>query len=172
MISVNNIGYLCNDTNVTVVDPNKGLHFEYSLHTLLQKCWVIRGVSTETQYSTGSSWRACSLLVIKKKKTFTLYYYACGSWLWWQVHLGNLRRNNGSRVYFLLIVFWVILLLDINVVLMLPWWHDVTMVQSDITIVVPWQLSTASKHDYLFCYCHPSGYSIWGLLRIGRGSGT
>ncbi len=29
----------------------------------------------------------------------------------------------------------------------------VTIVQSDITIVVPWQLSTGSIHDYLFCYC-------------------
>ncbi len=28
---------------------------------------------------------------------------------------------------------------------------DVTIVQSDITIVVPWQLSTGSKHDYIFC---------------------
>ncbi len=36
---------------------------------------------------------------------------------------------------------------------MLPWWPDVTIVQSDVTIVVPWQLSTGSKHDYLFCYC-------------------
>ncbi len=69
--------------------------------------------------------------------------------------------KKGSHVYFLLQVFWVILLFDINVVLMLRWWHDVTIVPSDITIVVPWQLSTGSKHDYLFCYCPLVG-SIWG----------
>ncbi len=41
----------------------------------------------------------------------------------------------GSHVYFLLQVFWVILLFcqivllfDINVILMLPWWPDVTIV--------------------------------------------
>ncbi len=55
----------------------------------------------------------------------------------------------------------ITLLFDINVVLMLPWWPDVTTVQSDITIVVPWQLSTGSIHD-IFCYCPSSGYSIWG----------
>ncbi len=32
-------------------------------------------------------------------------------------------------------------------------WCDITIVQSDVTIVVPWQLSTGSEHDYLFCYC-------------------
>ncbi len=53
----------------------------------------------------------------------------------------------GSHV---LQVFWVILLFDINIVLMLPWWPDVTIVQSAVTIVVQWQLSTGSKHDYLF----------------------
>ncbi len=58
--------------------------------------------------------------------------------------------KKGSHVYFLFHVFWVILLFDINVVLMLPWWPDVTIVQPDVTIVVPWQLSTGSKHDYLF----------------------
>ncbi len=52
--------------------------------------------------------------------------------------------KKGSHIYFLLQVFWVILLFDINVVLMLPWWPDVTIVQSDITIVVPWQLSTGN----------------------------
>ncbi len=57
--------------------------------------------------------------------------------------------KKGSHVYFLLQVFWVILLFDINVVLILPWSPDVTIVLSDIT-VVPWQLSTGSKHDYLF----------------------
>ncbi len=40
-------------------------------------------------------------------------------------------------------------LFDINV-LMLPWWTDVIIVQSDVTIVVPWQLSTGSNHHYLF----------------------
>ncbi len=30
---------------------------------------------------------------------------------------------------------------------------DVTIVQSDVTIVVPCQQSTGSVHDYLFCYC-------------------
>ncbi len=55
-----------------------------------------------------------------------------------------------SHVYILSKVFWVILLFcqivllfDINVVLMLPWLPGVT-------IVVPWQLSTGTKHDYLF----------------------
>ncbi len=61
--------------------------------------------------------------------------------------------KKGCHVYFLLQLFWVILLFDINVVLMIPWWPDVTIVQSDITIVVPWQLSTGSIHDYLFWYC-------------------
>ncbi len=63
------------------------------------------------------------------------------------------NSKKGSHVYFLLQVFWVILLFDINVVLMLPWRRTVIIVQSDVTIVVPWQLSTGSKHDYLFCYC-------------------
>ncbi len=48
--------------------------------------------------------------------------------------------------------------------LMLPWffwWHDVTIVQYDITIVVPWQLSTESIQDYLLLL-PPIGYSIWG----------
>ncbi len=56
--------------------------------------------------------------------------------------------KKGSRVYFLLQVVWVILLFcqivllsDINVVLM-------SIVQSDVTIVVQWQLSTGSIHDY------------------------
>ncbi len=83
--------------------------------------------------------------------------------------ISNLNRINnrgscrkGSHVYFLLQVFWVILLFDINVVLMLPWWPDITIVQSDITVVVPWQLSTGSIHDYPFLILPPSGYSIWG----------
>ncbi len=82
--------------------------------------------------------------------------------------------KNSSHVYFLLQVFWVILLFcqivllfDINVVLMLPWWPDVTIVQSDITVIVPWQLSSGSIHDYLFCYCPPHGYSIWGTENYG-----
>ncbi len=80
--------------------------------------------------------------------------------------------KKGSHVYFLLWVFWVILLFcqivlsfDINVVLMLSWWPDVTIVQSDVTIVVPWQLSTGSKHDYLFCYCPLVGI-LFEVLRI------
>ncbi len=48
---------------------------------------------------------------------------------------------------------------------MLPWWPDVTIVQSDVTIVVPWQLSTGSKHDYLFCYC-PLVAILFEVLRI------
>ncbi len=39
------------------------------------------------------------------------------------------------------------------------------IVQSDITIVVPWQLLTGSKHDYLFCYCPIVGISF-EVLRI------
>ncbi len=81
--------------------------------------------------------------------------------------------KNGSHVYFLLQVFWVILLFcqivllfDINVVLMLPWWPDVTIVQSNVTIVVPCQLSIASIHDYLFCYCPLVGI-LFEVLRIG-----
>ncbi len=84
---------------------------------------------------------------------------------WWCI-LKSCQK--GSHVYFLLQVFWVIvlfcqivLLFDINVVLMLPWWPDVTIVQSDVTIVVLWQLSTGSKHDNLLQLPH-SGYSIWG----------
>ncbi len=42
---------------------------------------------------------------------------------------------------------------------------DVTIVQSDVTIVVPWQLSTGSKHDYLFCYC-PLVRILFEVLRI------
>ncbi len=71
--------------------------------------------------------------------------------------------KKSSHVYFLLQVFWVILLLDINVVLMLPWCPDVTIV----IILVPWQLSTGSKHDYLFCYCPLVGILLQ-VLRIGR----
>ncbi len=48
---------------------------------------------------------------------------------------------------------------------MLPWWSDVTIVQSDITIIVPWQPSTGSKHDYLFCYCPLAGI-LFEVLRI------
>ncbi len=80
--------------------------------------------------------------------------------------------KNGSHVYFLLHVFWVILLFcqivllfDINVVLMLPRWPDVTIVQSDVTIVVSWQLSTGSIHDYLFCYSPLVGI-LFKVLRI------
>ncbi len=54
-------------------------------------------------------------------------------------------RRKSSPVYFLLQVLCIILLFcqivllfEINVVLMLPWWPDVTIVQSDVTIVVPW----------------------------------
>ncbi len=78
--------------------------------------------------------------------------------------LGGSCKKKGSHVYFLLHVFWVILLFDINVVLMLPWWPDVTIVQSDITIVVPWQQSTGRKHDYRFCYCPLVGI-IFEVLR-------
>ncbi len=53
-------------------------------------------------------------------------------------------NKRGSHVYFLLQVFWGIQMFEINVVLMLPWRPDVTTVQSDVTIVVPWQLSTGS----------------------------
>ncbi len=82
--------------------------------------------------------------------------------------LTRVQQQKCSIVYFLFQVFWVILLfcqivllIDINVVLMLPWWPDVTIVQSDITIVVPRQLLTGSIHDYVFATA-PSGYSIWG----------
>ncbi len=73
--------------------------------------------------------------------------------------------KKGSHVYFRLQVFWVVLLFDINVVLMLPWWPDVTIVQSDITIVIPWQLLAASTHDYLFGYCSLVGI-LFEVLRI------
>ncbi len=39
------------------------------------------------------------------------------------------------------------------------------MVRSDVTIVVPWQQSTGSKHDYLFCYCPLVGI-LFEILRI------
>ncbi len=67
--------------------------------------------------------------------------------------------GGGSHVYFLLQDFWVILLFDINVVLKLPW-PDVTILQSDVIIVVPWQLSTVRKLPFLLL--PPSGYSIQG----------
>ncbi len=76
---------------------------------------------------------------------------------------GNSKK--GSHIYVLLQVVWVILLFDINVVMMIPWWLDVTIVQSDVTIVVPWQLSTRSNHDYLFCYC-PLVDILFKVLRI------
>ncbi len=72
--------------------------------------------------------------------------------------------KKGSHVYFLLQLFCVVLLFDINV-LLLPWWPDVTIVQSDVTIVVTWQLSTGSKHDYFFCYC-PLVDILFEVLRI------
>ncbi len=69
-------------------------------------------------------------------------------------------------------MFWVILLFcqivllfDVNVVLMLPWWPDVKIVQSDITRVIPWQLSTGSKHVYLFRY-YPLVGILFEVLRI------
>ncbi len=71
--------------------------------------------------------------------------------------------KKGSHVYFLLQVFWI--LFDINVDLVLPWWPDVTIVQSDVTIVVPWQLSKWSIHDNLFCYCPLVGI-LFKILRI------
>ncbi len=71
--------------------------------------------------------------------------------------------KKGNHVYF----FWVIPLFcqivqmfDINVLLILPWLPDVTVVQSDVTIVVIWQLSTRSNHDYRFLLLPSSGYSI------------
>ncbi len=78
--------------------------------------------------------------------------------------LGGSSKNS-SHVYFLLQVFWVVLLFDINVVLMLPWWPDVTIVQSDVTIVVPWQLSTGSIHDYI-CWYGPLVGAIFVVMRI------
>ncbi len=79
--------------------------------------------------------------------------------------------KKGSHVYFLLQVFWVILLFDINVVLMLPWWPDITIVQSDATIIVPWQLSTGSKHDYLFLLLPVVGI-LFEVLRITQVPGA
>ncbi len=78
--------------------------------------------------------------------------------------LGSSSKR-GSHVYFRLQVFWVILLFDINVVLMLSWRPDVTIVKNDVTIVVPWQLSTGCIHDYLFLILPLSVYSV-EVLRI------
>ncbi len=78
--------------------------------------------------------------------------------------LGGISKN-GSHVYVLLQVFRVILLFEINVVLMLPWWTGVTIVQCDITIVIPWQLSTGSIQYYLFCYCPLVGI-LFEILRV------
>ncbi len=50
---------------------------------------------------------------------------------------------------------------------MLPWWPDVMIVQSDITIIVPWHQSTGSIHDYIFCYCPLVGI-LFEVLRIQR----
>ncbi len=47
---------------------------------------------------------------------------------------------------------------------MLSLWTDVRILQSDITLEVPWHLSTGSKHDHLFCYCPLVGilyYRYW-----------
>ncbi len=78
--------------------------------------------------------------------------------------------KKGSHVYFLLHILWVILFCQIVLlfyinVLMLPWWPDVILVQSDITIVVPWQLTTGIIHDYLFCNCPLVGI-LFEALRI------
>ncbi len=81
-----------------------------------------------------------------------------------EYQLGAVAKK-GSHVYFLLQVFWVILLFDMKVVLILQWWPDVTIVQSDVTIVVPWQLSTGSIHDYLFYYC-PLVCVLFEVLKI------
>ncbi len=47
-------------------------------------------------------------------------------------------------------------------------YSDFTIVQSDITIVLPWQLSTGRIHDYLFCYCPLVGI-LFEVLRINHG---
>ncbi len=83
------------------------------------------------------------------------------------------NKKKCSYVYFLLQVVLVILLFcqivllfDINIVLMLlQWLPDVTIVQSDVTIVVPWQLSTGSIHDYIFCCCSLVGilFEVWRI---------
>ncbi len=73
--------------------------------------------------------------------------------------------NKGSHVYFLLQVFWVMLLFCKKCC------SNATMVtlchnsKSDITIVVPWQLSTGSIRDYLFCCCPLVGI-LFEVLRI------
>ncbi len=76
---------------------------------------------------------------------FCHWYTACGVFIFElrmcqfsipqiEYPLGGSSKK-GSHVYFLLQVFWVLLLFDINVDLMLPWWPDITIVQSDVTIV-------------------------------------
>ncbi len=92
----------------------------------------------------------------------SLYFKNKCVWMLWEFSVPQIEyplggsSNKGNHVYFFLQDFWVILLFcqivlfDINVVLMLEWWLGVTIVQSDITIVAPWQLSTGSIHDYCF----------------------
>ncbi len=71
-----------------------------------------------------------------------------------------------SPVFWVILLFcWIVLLFDINVVMILLWWPDVTIVQSHVTIVVPWQQSTGSIHDHLFCYCPLVGI-LFEVLRI------
>ncbi len=129
-------------------------------------------------------WHTSLLSILFSKGTYLMESWT--NW-WYNICKGEIKANwnkkhfqviymhwinakcftpkKGSHVYFLLQVFWVILLFDINVVLMLPWWPDVTIVQSDVTIVVQWQLSTGSIHDYLFCYC-PLVSILFEVLRI------
>ncbi len=59
-------------------------------------------------------------------------------------------NKKGSHVNFLLQVFWVILLFYQIVLLSYKCCSGVTIVQSDVTIVLPWQQSTGNKHGYLF----------------------
>ncbi len=72
--------------------------------------------------------------------------------------------KKGSHVYFLLQVSNTIVMSNCTIV----WYKccpDVTIVESNITIVVPGLLSTGSKHDYLFCYCPLVGI-LFEILRI------
>ncbi len=45
-------------------------------------------------------------------------------------------------------------------------WHDVTIVQSDVTI--SWQLSTGSNYDYHFCYCPLVGILFEVLRNVSK----
>ncbi len=122
-----------------------------SLLINLTFAWV-GGLDSEVRFAKTCNWRLFELIN-------------------WQFSVSQIKyplggsSKKGSHVYFLLQVFRIILLFDINVVLMLPWWPDVKIVQSDITIVVPFNYQQKANMTTFFCYCLLLGI-LFEVLRI------